>query len=221
MKRRILLVPVLFLLTGCADTATLMQLPTGEIVNAATDRWGSWERVRKDEEKTKQKIAEAEKARADSDAVKYTVARENVRITIDSKDELYTYALSKANDNLAEANRILGEAIRALSGKGSVYADLPVTPAPKGAFAEGFESFSDGFAKIANTPVGLILGGGLAAKWIIDKANAGAGNQFNLAEGDLNSTGSFNKIDILSGNESPVSIPYMTEEHSTYQFIPE
>lgn len=207
----LLLITALPLLGGCADPASLLQLPTGDIVSSATDRWGSWERVRQDEEKTKQEVAKAEKAKAELEQVR-AASRENVQITINSHEELQTYALARANDNLAEANRILGTAVEALSGRGSVYKDLPSTPMPKGAFAEGIEATGDAVAKVANTPVALVTGAGLAAKWIIGKANAGAPNQFNLADGDLNAKGSFNELGVAAGNESPVSIPLAVPE---------
>lgn len=214
MFLKMLLVMVLILiLSGCAQPVNLTKLPTSEIVNAATNRWGSWERVRKDEEKTKQDVAKAEKAKAEVDKLRLA-SRENVQIIIDSKDELQTYALSKANDNLAEANRILGQAVDALSGTKSVYADLSTTPMPQGAFAEGIKATGDAVAKVANTPAAMIVNTGLAARWILDKANAGAPNQFNLAKGDLNAKGSFNNIDaIASGAESSVTIPFAAEQN--------
>lgn len=199
------------LLTGCAGTTDLMQLPTGDIVNASTDRWGSWERVRKDEEKTKQEIAKAEKAKAETEKVKYAV-RENVQVNISGDKELALYALKSANDNLAAANKILGDAVNALAGGGSVYKDLPSTPMPKGAFAETIESTGDAVSKLANSPVALVVGSGRAAKWILDAAEAGAPTQFNLERGDLNARGSFNDIEVRAGNESPVSVPVAAPE---------
>ncbi len=210
------LVALLYMLTlqGCGAThnivSNLVRLPTGQIVSAATNRFGSYERVRAMEEKTKQAIAKTGMARAEAEKARYA---QNAHITISTDKQMADYALMRANDALSRANDTLGRAVIALSSGKSVY-DLPSTPFPEGAFAEGLRTIFNGTAEVLDTPTSMFVGGGWALDRILSGANAGAGNQFNLRNGDLNATKSFNHTwmkQINSSSATMIRQPYETK----------
>lgn len=195
---------ILYMLTlqGCGANpnivSNLVKLPTGEIVSAATNRFGSYERVRAMEEKTKQEIAKAQEAKYKAAAARYS---ENVKVTITTGKQLADYALMRANDALSRANDIMGRALIAITSGKSIY-DLPSTPFPEGAFAEAFRTVFHGTAEVLDTPTSMFVGGGWALDKILSGANAGAGNQFNLQNGDLNASKSFNNSEMHQTSSS-------------------
>ena len=161
----------LFSLGGCSgsNVAQLVTLPTGEIVSAATNRFGSWERV---------EIAKsAERAAATNlELAKLEFSKSSepqVVITIDSVEAMESYERSKSVDALAKANDMLGKVAVSLAEK-----DKPAvsntTPFPKGAFAEGFESFGKGIKDVGNTPATVILSTGYALGSFMDAVDQGA-----------------------------------------------
>jgi len=220
MKQIMLIIFILILLTGCGGTGNVITdmaiLPTGEIVSAATDRWGSWERVRAIEEKTKQEFAKAETAKAEAEKVEF-LNKESTVITISDKDAMAIYALHEANKSLAKANAILGKVALALSNGGSPYKDLvSYTPVIQGAFAEGFDSIFGGAAKVLNTPVAGLIAGGWAAKELVNATGKNSGSTFNTEGGDVNAQDSFNRSDVKVGDNSDGwSIKGNSEETTT------
>ena len=204
MKRVLLLLPLLF--SGCTPMAgdvvtNLVKLPTGEIVTAATDRFGSWERVQIIKANNKAKIAKAkaDKVRAEADKA----AR--VTLVLDTPEKISTWGLIQANERLAEANTALKEVALALAtGKASVDGII-FDPFPEGAFSEFAHSIFSGVADVFNTPTaGLVAGG-----WAMDKVFNGrpAGNQFN---GTVNADGSFNSSTLhqTGSTGNPMMQPY-------------
>ena len=195
---------LLYMLTlqGCGANpnivSNLVKLPTGQIVSAATNRFGSYERVRAMEEKTKQQIAKTEAAKAKAEEARY---RENIKVTITTSKQLADYALMRANDALARANDTLGRALIAITSGKSIY-DLPSTPFPEGAFTAAFRTIFHGAAEVLDTPTSMFVGGGWALDRILSGANAGAGNQFNLKDGDINASKSFNNSVMHQTNSS-------------------
>jgi len=223
MKRLVLLVIMAGLcvlpLVGCAGSKvadSLIRLPSGEIVSAATDRWGSWERVRASEEGTKVKALEAEIKRAEADMA-MAESKAAVNINISTNEELLTYALHTANERLAQSNQTLGRIALALASGGSPYDNLvSATPMPRGAFAEFADSMWGGAKGVLDTPAAGIAAGGYFVKEIVKASTAGAGHEFNLAEGDLNASGAFNRTEVnqFSTTESTLGVteqPYTVE----------
>jgi hypothetical protein len=180
------------LLAGCVQSTdvvtSLVKLPTGEIVSAATDRLGVHERVRASEEATKRQEMALEIEREKTKQARLE-KRAAVQITISDKDSLAVWALSKANDNLARSNEILGEAVSLLTGHDKYRYQYLASGAkfPEGAFAEFARTILHGGAEILETPTAGIVAGG----WALDKVlnNRPATNQFS---GDVHADNSFN-----------------------------
>ena len=181
---------VLPLLGGCASDigANPVRLPTGDIVSSATDRFGSWERVELGKTKVAAKIIDTEKAKAEARAEE-AKARQKVTITINDKDSMALYQLGEANRMLYESNMMIGKVLKTVVSNGNEYAGLVgYSSMPKGAFAEGFDSFFGGVAKVGNAEATKFLSGGWALKEVL---GAVKGNQYSFG-GDFNGTDSFN-----------------------------
>jgi len=162
MKNLWLLIAVLIgvFMSGCADPSNvvseLIQLPTGEIVTAATGRHGSAERsyvARMD----------AVKAGIELEKIKEQ-KKDQVIIKIDSKDEMTAFALYKANENMRVAMETMGVALRAMSGQRSDYEVMfAAYQVPEGAFAEGIKAVGTAGRDLLGTPASMLVAGGYAA----------------------------------------------------------
>ena len=182
----------IFLLPGLLSACTpmagdvvtgLVKLPTGDIVSAATDRFGSWERVQAVKANARAAIAQAraDRARAEADRAAH------VTLVLDTPEKISAWGLIQANERLAQANTALRDVAVALA-TGKADADgIMFDPFPEGAFSEFAHTILAGGADLLNTPAaGLVAGG-----WALDKIFNGRppSNQFN---GPVNADGSFN-----------------------------
>jgi len=182
----------------------LVKLPTGEIVSAATDRFGSWERVQIIKANNKAKIAKskADQARAEADKAAH------VTLVLDTPEKISAWGLIQANERLAEANTALRDVAVAMATGKALADGITFDPFPEGAFAEFANSIFSGVSDVFNTPTaGLVADG-----WAMDKVFNGrpAGNQFN---GTVNADGSFNSSTLhqTGSTGNPTMQPYAVQ----------
>jgi len=167
IMQRLLIFLLLGLLSACtpmtgADALTnLVKLPTGEIVSASTDRFGSWERVQAVKANARAAIAQAraDRARAEADRAAH------VTLVLDTPEKISAWGLIQANERLAQANTALRDVAVALA-TGKASADgIIFDPFPEGAFSEFAHTLFGGVADVFDTPTaGLVAGG-----WALDK----------------------------------------------------
>lgn len=202
-------IPIIILslfLSGCSGTdiaSSLVQLPTGEIVSSATDRFGSWERVEISRHNLEISNNDLELAKLDKQA-----KEPQVTIVIDSAAELEAYERLESVKALSKANDMLGKAVVALAEKDKP-AVSDATPFPKGAFAEGIESFGKAGKDILSTPASGIVAGGYALGKVLDGYDSGT--NIDTGGGDLDYTSK----DIEIGNSNTDTTSYMTESADT------
>ena len=194
------------LLSACTPMAgdvvtNLVKLPTGDIVSAATDRFGSWERVQAVKAKARAEIARAKAGRARAEADKAS----HVTLVLDTPEKISAWGLIQANERLAQVNTALRDVAVALAtGKASTDGII-FDPFPEGAFSEFAHTLFGGVADVFNTPTaGLVAGG-----WALDKIFNGRppSNQFN---GPVNADGSFNNSTLhqTGSTGNPMMQPY-------------
>jgi len=164
----ILALSILFFLGGCAGdiASNLVKLPTGDIVSAATDRFGSWERV---------EIARSSERKSENELMLEKVKKSGPapQIVINDKESMVAYKDAKAYEALAAANKSLADIATALAVGNSAASNIPVTPFPQGAFAEGFRAFGAGAKDVLSTPASGILAGGYAIGKVMQSYDAG------------------------------------------------
>ncbi len=181
----VVIAAVLFL-GGCAGgsdvVSQLVKLPTGEIVSTATDRFGSWERAISSQNEAKGKWADMEKAKYHAE-----LNKPKVTIAIDTKDEMTMYTIQRANENIAASNLALKEVAIALANNGkTIYSDLfPEIKFPKGAFAEGFESFGKGARDVLGSPAAVIGSTGYAVGQFAGSFESGRQQTYQSVSGDI------------------------------------
>ncbi|MBE0584134.1 MAG: hypothetical protein IH612_10305 [Desulfofustis sp.] len=145
----------LVLLPGCVGSdnkqALIINLPTPDggktPVPIVLDRHGSYAVTRLAEETTKQEVLRTKQKETDLEIAQ----AEQVRITIDTDDELKTWALT-------ESNRTLGTVAKALSKGGDANdygVPLTTTVAPKSWFAEALDSAAGAVIGVADTPAAI------------------------------------------------------------------
>ena len=199
------LILISIVLSGCSPMAgdvvtNLVKLPTGEIVSAATDRFGSWERVQAVKANARAKIAQARADQAKAEADKAA----HVTIVLDTPEKISAWGLVQANERLAQANTALRDVAVALAtGKASTDG-IVFDRFPEGAFAEFARTLFGGVADVFDTPTaGLVAGG-----WALDKVfnSRPPSNQFN---GPVNADSSFNNIELhqTSSTYAQASVP--------------
>lgn len=203
MKYRLLVMGICFVLFlgGCVGTTgtdmltQLVKLPTGEIVTAATGRHGSAERA------YISKMG-AVKAGIELETVKEQ-KKDQVVIKIDSKDEMNSYALLKANNNMLTAVKILGSAVEAMSGRPSKYQVMYAAyQVPEGAFAEGIKAVGTAGRDLLGTTASTLYAGGWAFGKVMDGYDKASGDRtsINSDGGDINYVNKRSAVSVGDGN---------------------
>lgn len=218
--RSLMLIVLLLVLSGCIPVAgdvvsNLVELPTGKIVSAATDRFGSWERVQAIKADARVEIAKAKADRARAEADKAA----HVTLILDTPEKISAWGLIQANERLAEANTALKVVAVALAtGKASTDGII-FDPFPEGAFAEFAHAVLSGSADLLNTPAAGIVAEGYA----LDRVFNGRppSNQFN---GPVNADSSFNNIELHQTNSAyaQASVPgRIANDNHAVEMLPE
>jgi hypothetical protein len=148
--------------TAADILSNIVQLPTGQIVSAATTRFGSWERVRIAEQATRSEEISLEK-------LKLEKADPAPQIIINTPEALAIHELARMTEIVAASNQAMTGIIIRLTG-GEVERS---TPMPKGAFAEFIDSVGTAGEKIARTPAVAIVSTGYALGTFMKEVDAG------------------------------------------------
>jgi hypothetical protein len=186
----ILLGFVVFCLSGCASEQAL-DLSKSAIDKIPLDvgRFSAHVAVRTAEEKTKQDLLAAEKAKAEADKARY----QSTTISLDTPEKI-------AVASMAEMGRALSDAVRYLArGEGNEY-KLATTPTPKGVIGETIDSIGGAVEKVASTPAALATSLGVTTVKMTKEAMRGAGDKTTV-NGDANQiTATKTKIDTRTQN---------------------
>lgn len=174
-------------LTGCAGQYLEVSEKAIERIPQDIGRFSAHLGVRTQEEKTKQRVADAKKAEAEAEKTKAA----NIAVNLDTTEKLLAYSL-------AETNKVLGKAIEALARRdGGNEFGLATTPTPKGVIAETLDSAGNAIAKVADTPAALAGAVGVAAVKIAKAGIKEAGD------------------DTQTGDNSPVTVTKTTTTNTT------
>lgn len=179
-----------FCLSGCASEQAL-DLSGKAIDKIPLDvgRFSAHVAVRTAEEKTKQDLLAAEKAKAEADKARY----QSTTISLDTPEKI-------AVASMAEMGRALSDAVRYLArGEGNEY-KLATTPTPKGVIGETIDSIGGAVEKVASTPAALATSLGVTTVEMTKEAVRGAGDKITV-DGDKNQvTATKTKIDTRTQN---------------------
>ncbi|RUM48144.1 MAG: hypothetical protein DSY80_00075 [Desulfocapsa sp.] len=192
MKNYLLLLLILFFITGCTGVGALTNLDGTAIVQSATDRHAIWGAVEEKKIDAVIAIADAEKEKALAEKAQAKADESNVKVVINTDASMALYQLGQANKRISEMGRLMGEALIAEKTGQSIYtAGITFTNQPEGAFAEGIRTFFHGIAEVGDSAGGKILSGGMSAKMLSDSVGRYAGDR-NEYHGDANISDSMN-----------------------------
>ncbi len=207
MKRTIqffILMPFLWL-TGCADQAQMLTLPTGEIVSASTSRFGSWERVAIKQADVRKAKYEARKEEASS----HIQAATTWNLSTEASQALFVS--HQALQTVSQTNQRLVDVIEVIAGGGE---SQDYTPMPKGAFAEFLDSAGNFAGTILNSAGGKLGIGLLAGAEVLDRVGQNSGDRVNTDGGDVSDSLN-DREDHMTGNGAGSSMVVESPPTST------